>query len=64
MAIQSNCAPVGKPVVVRCSGRSMRAEIKRFAPQITTNAINGLRGADIRCGNVRYLTKADNRIEF
>jgi hypothetical protein len=42
----------------------MRAEIKRFAPQITTNAINGLRGADIRCGNVRYLTKADNRIEF
>jgi hypothetical protein len=37
---------------------------KNCAQQITTNDINRLRGAVIRCGNVRYLTKADNLIEF
>jgi hypothetical protein len=35
-----------------------------FAQQITTMAINGLRGADIRRGNIRDLTKADNLIEL
>jgi hypothetical protein len=34
------------------------------APQITTNDIYGLRGAEIRCGNVRDSIKADNLIEF
>jgi hypothetical protein len=35
-----------------------------FAQQIATNDINGSRGAEIRCGNVRDSIKADNRIEF
>jgi hypothetical protein len=43
---------------------SFRTVCKIPAQQITANDINGLRGADIRCGNVSYLTNADNLIEF
>jgi hypothetical protein len=38
------------------------AELEICAQQITANDINGSRGADIRCGNARYLIKGDNLV--
>jgi hypothetical protein len=32
------------------------------ASSAKTNDINGSRGADIRCGNARYLIKGDNLV--
>jgi hypothetical protein len=43
--------------------QTVRTVCKIYAQQTAANDINGLRGANIRCGNVGYPPLADDLIE-